>query len=466
MELKPITTKDALALYQYYRNCNYGLCEYAVVTKLMWKEILCPSYAIVADCLVVGDMFKGQLHFEYPVPGPDGDVEAALLAMERHCIENGIAFAMTLVPGEKICSLVARYPYLRITDTRSWQDYIYHRDDLQFFAGRRYSGQRNHINKFHQGWPEAEFRPLSAKDKEAIALFWAEFTATYPKADDPGVKKELALAKKMFNLMGKPFVLAGGMFDGDKLIGLSLGEICGDTLIVHIEKAIYTYTGVYPALVQAFVDCFGGNCAWVNREDDAGQKGLRTSKLQYGPDHLGAKYRLYMENELMHHCQTIPTLTTQNLTLDAMTQEDIGAYNKLVLDKERNVFWGYDDVAGLGAPVAEDSFFNVAKRDFEAKFAVNFAVRLDGQFIGEAVLYNFDYCGGAELGCRILPEFADHGYGVEAFSAVADWGLYTIQLRRVVAKCFKENKASYKMLSSCMRKKSEDDTFYHFEKLV
>ena len=37
---------------------------------------------------------------------------------------------------------------------------------------------------------------------------------------------------------------------------------------------------------------------------------------------------------------------------------------------------------------------------------------------------------------------------------------------RVVAKCFKENQASYKMLSSCMRKTGEDETFFYFETLV
>lgn len=97
---------------------------------------------------------------------------------------------------------------------------------------------------------------------------------------------------------------------------------------------------------------------------------------------------------------------------------------------------------------------------------MNFAVRLDGKLIGEAVLYRFDCRGGAELGCRIDKAYAGNGYGTEAFAAVAEWGLYKIHLSRVVAKCYKENQASYKMLSACMRKKGEDDTFFYFEKLV
>ena len=74
--------------------------------------------------------------------------------------------------------------------------------------------------------------------------------------------------------------------------------------------------------------------------------------------------------------------------------------------------------------------------------------------------------GGWELGCRIDTAYAGHGYGTEAFAAVANWGLYQLHLSRIVAKCYKENGASYKMLSSCMRKNGEDETFFYFEKSV
>ena len=94
-----------------------------------------------------------------------------------------------------------------------------------------------------------------------------------------------------------------------------------------------------------------------------------------------------------------------------------------------------------------------------------FAVLSGGVHIGAVSLYP-DGKGGAELGCRIAPEYAGHGYGTEAFAAAAEWAIYELMLTRLVAKCCKENAASYKMLSSCMRKTGEDDTFFYFEKLV
>ena len=63
-----------------------------------------------------------------------------------------------------------------------------------------------------------------------------------------------------------------------------------------------------------------------------------------------------------------------------------------------------------------------------------------------------------------MPEFAGNGYGAEAFRRAAEWSLYELGLHRLVAKCYKENEASPKMLSACMRASGEDETFYYFEK--
>ena len=466
LQFKSVTKQDGPKLRRYYKDCDYGLCEYSVGTKLMWRNTLHPTWTETAGCLVVRNNIDSQVVFDYPVPGPEGDEDQALTEIESYCLEQGIPPVISVVPECKAARLLSRYPYVRVSDVRTWRDYVYYREDLQFFSGRRYSGQRNHINKFRAKWPEASFRPLTAEDRDIIDAFWRDYEAEFPKGNNAKARDELELAKKMLRMVDKNWFVAGGMFDGEKLIALSLAERCGDTLIIHIEKALYSYTGVYPTLVQAFADAFGGDCQWLNREDDAADKGLRTSKLQYGPAKLAPKYRFEPQNELLSHVSAIPELKTERLTLSALTEADIPAYNALVLDGDRNRWWGYDDVAGLGGPVEERSFFEVARRDFENRLAANFAVRLDGKLIGEAVLYRFDCRGGAELGCRIDRAYAGKGYGTEAFAAVADWALYKVHLSRVVAKCFKENQASYKMLSSCMRKNGEDETFYYFEKLV
>lgn len=463
---EPITDKNGECFRDYYKNCNYGLCEYSLGTKLMWANTLHPLWAEAAGCLIIRNEIRGEVVFDYPVPGPEGDENEALSAVEDYCLETGIPPIFSVVPQNKAAQLLQRYPYVGVRNIRTWQDYIYQAEDLRNFAGRRYSGQRNHIRKFHEACPDAVFQPLTAADKPLVKQFWVDYGAEFNKGDDPMAAAELALATQMLEYLDRPWFHCGGIRSGDRLISLALAEKCGDTLIVHIEKALYSFVGVYPATVQEFARYFGGDVQWINREDDAANRGLRTSKLQYGPHHLAPKYYFAPQNELLCHVKTIPELKTERLTLSELTEEDLPSYNALVLDKERNLWWGYDDMAGLNGDVTETSFLDVAKRDFCKCAAVNFAIRLDGKLIGEAVLYRFNYRGDAELGCRISREYEGHGYGAEAFRAVAEWGLYGVHLTRVVAKCFKENEASRKMLSDCMRPNGEDEKFYYFEKLV
>ena len=465
LTFKPVTQSDCGKLHRYYKNCAYGLCEYSLGTKLMWRTVLHPTWTEVSGCLIVRNKIDGRYVFDYPVAGPDGDEDEALSAIENDCISQGIPLRITVVPESKAPVLLQRYPYARVSNVRTWRDYIYHVEDLQSFAGHNYAGQRNHIKKFHKTCPNAIFRPLTEADFPAIDAFWEAYGQEFSKTNS-SAKKELMFAKKMLRLVKKPWFLSGGMFSGDRLLALCLAEKCGHTLIIHIEKALYSYDGVYPAMVQAFAGYYGKGIKCINREDDAADKGLRTSKLQYGPAKLAPKYCFEPQNELLFHIKEIPVLYTGRLTLSALTRDDLPAYNAIVMDTELNRWWGYDDVGSLSHRMETDSFLKVAWRDFDNRIAVNFAVRLDGKCIGEAVLYDFNYRGDAELGCRISPEYSGKGYGAEAFAAVADWALYNVNLTRVVAKCYRENAASYKMLISCMKKCGEDETFFYFEKLV
>ena len=464
LEFLPVSEQCADKLRRYYRDCPYQLCEYSVGTKLMWGGYLHPSFAEAAGCLIVRNQIEGEWLFDLPVPSPEGDMDEALTAIERYCTEQGIRPVLSVVPEERSELLVRRYPCLHLRSERVWKDYLYRAEDLVGFAGRRYSGQRNHINKFRKLCPDAVFVRLTAEDTALIEQFWTDYTAEFHK-EGKMAQTELTMAQEMFSLLDRGWFCAGGLLSQGRLVALSLGEICGDTLIVHIEKALYSCPGAYPAMVQAFASHFAADMIWINREDDARDKGLRTSKLQYLPAKLGGKMRFEVGSEL-DSLRIIPTLKTERLTLSAFCKADRTAYNALCLDDERNRWWGYDYRKDLTGELTEDYFLSVTQEDFAARRAVNFAVRLDGCCIGEVVLYNLDWRGGAELGCRIAPSFAGHGYGTEAFAAAADWALYTLSLCRVAAKCCKENTASRRMLSSCMHPAGEDETFFYFEKQV
>ena len=130
----PITLEHHALLRKYYAGCDYHLCEYSAGTKLMWSLYLRPSFAEEAGCLIVRNRIDGEWVFDYPVPGPDGDVDAALTAIESYCTDTETPLVISVVPEEKAPELLLRWPRLRMNNERNWKDYLYRAEDMAAFA--------------------------------------------------------------------------------------------------------------------------------------------------------------------------------------------------------------------------------------------------------------------------------------------------------------------------------------------
>ena len=426
----------------------------------MWSDILHPSYAVQAGCLIVHGVVGGRGVFDFPMPVSESyDLEGALAAMAEYCRAHYTRFEIINVPCESITIITRLFPHCEVFYRRSQSDYLYRTEDLTNMAGRSYAGQRNHVKRFYASYPGVVFRRFLAGDIPAIERFLRRFAFGFEKGVR-GAKSELERAEKMIARVGSDCFACGGFELDGEILSFCLAEKCGDMLINHIEKALPDFDGIYPATVQAFLREFASSIQWVNREDDASDRGLRMSKLQYRPSEIVHKYTVKIHNELSR-VERLPKLVSERLTYDRIRREDIDSYNRLCLDDERNRYWGYDYRDDCAEP-GWDYFYLDQKKDFSSRSSITFALRLDGCFIGEVLLHHFDFRGSAEIGIRILPEYEKNGYGREALKRILTYGLYTVGLDRIHAKCHKENISSYNLLSAVMRKNGEDDTYYHF----
>lgn len=461
----PVFGLERLSLY--YSRCGYEICEYSVGVKLMWHHAYWYAFAEAAGCLLCRAEADGGVYFDFPVPGEHGDVGAALDELESYCKEQELPLRFSAVGREQLASLAGRYDGIRTRNRYLWRDYLYSAEEIRSFAGKKFAGQRNHIHRFEKLCPGAVFRQMTMeRDRAALARFVRRFDAAYTKQGREAMAEREAAFAALRSGESRYFRIGCMEYEGE-IIGVSLAERCGETLIIHIEKALAKeYSGVYPALFQAAVRAFAGDCKWVNREDDAADPGLRTSKMQYQPVRLAEKYDVEVVN-LFSFLTGLPTLRTERLVLDGILPSDAPAYGRLCRDDARNRWWGYDYRRDLGDRPRDMDFVELAARDMAARLALSFAVRREGRLIGEVVLYRPDGRGGAEIGVRILPEDAGNGYGREAFRAVSDWALYSLGVTRLYARCFRENTASCRMLTAAgMRQTHGDETMLWFLRTV
>lgn len=120
-------------------------------------------------------------------------------------------------------------------------------------------------------------------------------------------------------------------------------------------------------------------------------------------------FNVEIRNELSL-LEDFPEITDGDLSLALITESFADEYFKLMSDPDVNLYYGYDYRSDLPEGGAED-LIRVALAEADASTALTYAVKMDGAFIGDAVLFYPDFRGGAEIAIRLFPSFQGKGIG-------------------------------------------------------
>ena len=455
-------------LMPYFAANHNHLSDFSLGFQYMWSRYLKPDYTFAGNCLIIRELYAGKYYFHYPISmsGNEAEEDAAIDEIERFCRDTDLRLHYTNVPRANVARLMLRYGReVTVTNARRWRDYLYHADDFKNFAGGKYAGQRNHVNKFLKNYPNWSFRTYSEPDYPALVAFLKEYETVQKSKHSFLAVEEMDEVYDLLPNIGRLGMYCGLLLVGDKIVGCSVGERCGDMVVVHVEKALREYEGASPMLAQQFARAFcGEGVEYLNRMDDAGDGGLRKSKLQYLPCEIVDKYNV-LPKRAIDGVSKLPTLQTERLLLSPVRDSDAEEYANLASDVERNRFWGYDWREDCKETPAADYFLKLARGDFKAKREMPVGIYADGRLVGEVVLHRFGYRDEAEIGVRLLPEAEGNGYAKEAVEGYARYAFLTLGLERVEAKCFHENARSRKMLLSAgLHPCGEDEIYYYFYK--
>lgn len=167
-------------------------------------------------------------------------------------------------------------------------DYLYLKQDLATLEGKKYHKKRNHVNAFinNYQYEERKFCNDSMADAYQILDTWH---AERGRDDDYIASKEALDRCSELELCGY-IVYANG-----KPAAYTMGESLqkGKTFVVHIEKAISEFKGIYQFINMAFAAILPAHYQYINREQDLGNPGLRQAKMTYLPCGFVKKYRIY-----------------------------------------------------------------------------------------------------------------------------------------------------------------------------
>ena len=288
MEFKKLEFSDLELIRGYYEKYTNRTCDRTIGGSFMWRDYFHTMYALVNDTLVMKCKKDGETVFCFPMGEA---VEEALLAIEEYCEKEEIAPEFVSLSADEMEYLKKRYENATIIENRDWSDYLYLTSDHASFAGRKFTTQRNHINKFLKQYENWEFKKIDEFTMPFVKEFYKDYESRFAKSDVTAIEEQEKTNEVLDKYDDYGFV-GYALFIEDKVVGFSIGEILSDVMFIHVEKADKSLDGVNTMLVMQFAKQFEGIVTYLNREEDVGDLGLRYSKTKYRPIDMVYKYEV------------------------------------------------------------------------------------------------------------------------------------------------------------------------------
>ncbi len=193
---------------------------------------------------------------------------------------------------ERAARLVTGGLGYRLIADRGNFDYLYLRSDMAELAGRKFHKKRNLLNYFRQHH-EYEHAPLVDGAVDGAQAVLDTWIADQP---DDDAEHDYVAAKEALQCM-RELSLIGYLTKVDGVpAGYAMGEVMADgrTFVVHFEKGVTEYKGIYQFVNNAMARELPAECQYINREQDLSDMGLRQAKMTYRPVGFVRKYRLVL----------------------------------------------------------------------------------------------------------------------------------------------------------------------------
>ena len=294
-----LTLDDIYRLKPYFNYSSNQTCDNTVGGTFMWRDFFSTEYALFNDTLIFKvKYFQRGTAFSLPL-GDEKNLPASIEEITKYCRFTGTPLVFCMVTEENIKILKNFFDKIEIYQEINWSDYLYKAEDLIYLSGRKFNGQRNHINYFKKTYQDYLFEKIDCNNVNEVKEFYAASDLIDSKSTAIFIEEQNKTFEVLENY-GTYGLLGGLLRVNGAIIGFAIGEISKNTLYVHIEKANSQYRGAYQILVNEFAKRYASKeseeseesngIEFINREEDDGDEGLRISKLSYHPCGIIEKY--------------------------------------------------------------------------------------------------------------------------------------------------------------------------------
>ena len=295
MECKAITIDDKAIFETYLKINEYHNSEYNFTTLFAWQEAYKIKYTILHNCLCIFGEDQGEEYAYFPL-GEKHDVSKALCCIFKYFKEKDRVFRLISLSEKMLCFLREKKleEQFDILPQRGFFDYIYKREKLVTFSGKKLNAKRNHLNYFYNNY-KYEFMDITNENEAACQEKLSDliFSRSLDSQAEFIATMKILKNRETIGLIGKVLYVQG------EIVGIILGQYHHGMALIEIAKADIDYRGASVALFQLFLKDNLTDCEEVNLMEDLGLEGLRKVKLSYKPEYLIEKFSLIAKPDLL-----------------------------------------------------------------------------------------------------------------------------------------------------------------------
>ena len=281
LEFQEIKIEDKIWMDPILRQSGLMGYDGAFGTRFIWSGAYHSKYCKYQDYLIFA---SGKDKLSYSFPLGQGDLGGTIQAMLQDAEERGNSFSIRGLTAEQKDELEQACPEtFEFWSDRDSADYIYLSQDLIQLAGRKFHSKRNHLSKFARMY-DFTYEEVTAQNLGECEKIAREWCSQNGNCGENGLDKETCALKKSFTFFDA-LKFSGGLIRIDgKPVAFTIGEEINErAFLLHFEKALSGYDGLYAAINHEFACHSLENYEYVNREEDMGLEGLRKAKLSYYP---------------------------------------------------------------------------------------------------------------------------------------------------------------------------------------
>lgn len=282
----PLTLSGRQEYLRRLANCPQKTSDYSFVNLWGWAEAYGLEWSFGDTHVWIRQTIPEVVNWAPVGPWPDMDW--------ANCPTLAHGGVLTRVP-EMLADIWRKALPERMVaeEAREHWDYVYSVDELVRLSGNRFHKKKNLLAQFKKLYAY-DYRPLTPDCIEEVLqmqLEWCQWREA--ECDLTLAAENQAISRVVKEWDNLPDLLGGGIRVNGRMVAYTVAEPLDDeTLVIHFEKGHSDYKGVYQAINQMFLAGLKRPYAWVNREQDLGDEGLRKAKTSYNPVKFCKKFRV------------------------------------------------------------------------------------------------------------------------------------------------------------------------------